>query len=160
MSDSEHMTPHQVFEWAGEQLDAVQWRDSGLRAVVWDVLKRSLARMELAVSQTAQTAVAPDDERAAFEKALFDYGMTFSESLEPGEIKKARERVVSMFASRITRMPSEEEVIAAAETSWSTVSFDENGHSIYHFEKDYLQRFAKNLFAAVQPASGEPTCSR
>jgi hypothetical protein len=47
-------------------------------------------------------------------------------------------------------MPSEEEVIAAAEYNWSTVSFDENGDSIYHFEKDYLQRFAKSLFAAAE----------
>lgn len=89
-------------------------------------------------------------ERAAFGDALFDYGMTFSTSVEPGEIKAARERVASMFASRVARMPTEEEVIAVAETSWSTISFDEDGHSIYHFEKDYLQRFAKNLFAAAE----------
>lgn len=40
------------------------------------------------------------DERDAFDKALFDYAMAFSESTDGKAIKEARERVVAMFEAR------------------------------------------------------------
>lgn len=46
-------------------------------------------------------------------------------------------------------MISEKNAIAVAEINWSAISFDGDGHQIYHFERDYLLRFAQGIEKAI-----------
>jgi hypothetical protein len=50
-------------------------------------------------------------EREAFEQALFDYAMAFSESVDSKKIKESRERVISLFEARASLAASAGSVV-------------------------------------------------